>query len=61
MREQGRKLASLEDAFGKIQEETGIGSIEEMVTAFVSTEDRNYSVLTMVNDLNQEIEAAEVG
>jgi hypothetical protein len=60
VKEQSRKLAQLEGAFGQIQAETGIGSIEEMVSAFVSTEDRNYAVLTMVNDLNREIEAAEV-
>ncbi len=60
VKEQSRKLAQLEGAFGKIQEETGIGSIEEMVSAFVSTEDRNYAVLTMINDLNREIESAEV-
>jgi len=35
------------------QESTGITTIDEMVTAFVTSEDRNYAVLTMINDLNQ--------
>lgn len=60
VKEQSAKLAHLEDAFAKIQEETGIQTIDEMVTAFVQTEDRNYSVLMMINDLNREIETAEV-
>jgi hypothetical protein len=35
------------------QESTGITTIDEMVAAFVTSEDRNYAVLTMINDLNQ--------
>lgn len=35
------------------QESTGITTIDEMVTAFVTAEDRNYAILTMINDLNQ--------
>jgi len=35
------------------QESTGITTIDEMVSAFVTSEDRNYAVLTMINDLNQ--------
>jgi hypothetical protein len=53
VKEQSAKLAELEEAFGKIQESTGISTIDEMVNAFVQTEDRNYAILTMINDLNR--------
>lgn len=43
-----------------LQEATGIASIEEMVAAFVAAEDRNYALLSMINDCNKEIHASEV-
>lgn len=58
--QQGRELQRFEDAFAQIQEETGIRTIDEMVTEFVSSEDQNFSLITMINELNQEIEAMEV-
>ena len=53
VKDQASKLAELEKAFGTIQESTGIATIDEMVAAFVATEDRNYAILTMINDLNR--------
>jgi len=53
VREQRAKLAALEDSFARIQESTGIQSIDDMVASFVAAEDRNYALLTMINDLNR--------
>lgn len=58
--EQSARLASLEEAFGAIAARTSISTIEEMVNAFSAAEDRNYAIISMINDLNAEIEASEV-
>jgi len=57
---QGQELQRFEDAFAQIQAETGIRTIDEMVTEFVAAEDQNFSLITMINELNQEIEGLEV-
>jgi chromosome segregation ATPase len=53
------KVAKFEDTFTKIQTETKITSIDELVTKFVTSEDQNFSLFNYVNDLNTEIEKLE--
>ncbi len=35
------------------QEETGIQTIEEMTVEFSTTEERNFSLINIINDLNR--------
>merc|ERR1739848_358181 len=49
-----------EQAFATIKSTTGISDIEEIVKIFVKLEERNYSLLTYVNQLNREIESIEM-
>ncbi|CAE7941321.1 ODA1, partial [Symbiodinium sp. KB8] len=58
--DQSEQLAKYEDAFRKIQEETGISTIDEMVSEFLQAEDHNFSLINMINELNKELEALEV-
>lgn len=46
-------------AFATIKQATGIELIEEIVKIFVSLESKNFSLLTYVNHMNQEIEGLE--
>jgi hypothetical protein len=42
-----------------VQAATGITHVEELVAAFVSAEDHNFSMFNYVNELNQEAEKLE--
>lgn len=53
------KVHTYDEAFAKIQEATGIGNIDELVTAFINAEDQNFTLFNYVNDLNKEIEKLE--
>lgn len=59
LQRQRKRVHELEDAFGKIQRETGIESVDAMVEAFVESEERNFSVITMINELHKEAEGLE--
>jgi len=49
-----------EQAFATIKSSTQIHEIDEIVRIFVELEQRNFSLLTYVNQLNREIEAIEI-
>ena len=53
------KVQTYDEAFAKIQEATGIGNIDELVTAFINAEDQNFTLFNYVNELNKEIEKLE--
>merc|ERR1719359_713972 len=55
-----KNIEVFEQAFATIKSTTGISEIEEIVKIFVSLEQRNFSLLTYVNQLNREIEATEL-
>uniref|UniRef100_A0A0G4FF30 ODAD1 central coiled coil region domain-containing protein n=1 Tax=Chromera velia CCMP2878 TaxID=1169474 RepID=A0A0G4FF30_9ALVE len=59
IREQQRAIEVFEEAFATIKSTTGISDIEEIVKIFVKLEERNFSLLTFVNQVNREIEAVE--
>ena len=54
-----RNVNIIEDAFAQIKQQTGISSIEEIVTTFIKAEDQNYSLYNYVNTLNTEIDLVE--
>ena len=54
------KVQSYEEAFLKIQKQTGISDIDELVTKFIEAEDKNFSLFNFVNELNSEIERLEM-
>merc|ERR1719420_1269678 len=54
-----KNIEIFEQAFATIKSTTGISDIEEIVKIFVKLEERNFSLLTYVNQLNREIEALE--
>ncbi|GAQ83044.1 hypothetical protein KFL_001330270 [Klebsormidium nitens] len=53
------QVQSYEEAFEKIHQATGIQDIDELVTMFISAEDKNFSLFNYVNELNQELEKLE--
>eukprot|EP00948_MAST-09A_sp_MAST-9A-sp1_P000698 g698.t1 len=53
------KASSYGDAFRQICEQTGIKTLEEMVSRFTKIEDKNYSLLKEINNLKAEEEAKE--
>ena len=53
------KPVAYDEVFAKIQAATGITHVEELVAAFVSAEDHNFSMFNYVNELNQEAEKLE--
>merc|ERR1712072_741332 len=55
-----KNIEVFEQAFATIKSTTGISEIEEIVKIFVKLEERNFSLLTYVNQLNREIEATEL-
>merc|ERR1719253_1897634 len=59
IRQHQKNIEVFEQAFATIKSTTGISDIEEIVKIFVSLEQRNFSLLTYVNNLNREIEAFE--
>merc|ERR1719261_696081 len=59
IRQHQKNIEVFEQAFATIKSTTGISEIEEIVKIFVSLEERNFSLLTYVNQLNREIESFE--
>lgn len=59
VREQKLALVKYEEAFARIQEGTGIRTIDEMVLAFSEAEDQSFSLVTMINEIAREIEEAD--
>merc|ERR1719387_1702091 len=55
-----KNIEIFEQAFATIKSTTGISEIEEIVKIFVKLEERNFSLLTYVNQLNRKIEATEL-
>jgi hypothetical protein len=60
LKRQTERVQAYEEAFAKIQQETGIESIEKMVTEFIQAEDDNFSLFNMINGLNRKMEELEV-
>eukprot|EP00753_Platysulcus_tardus_P002512 PLAT11667.1.p2 GENE.PLAT11667.1~~PLAT11667.1.p2 ORF type:complete len:544 (+),score=315.12 PLAT11667.1:66-1697(+) len=60
LKRQTEKVQTYEEAFAKIQKETGIESIEEMVNAFIEAEEKNFTLFNVINELNSEIETLEL-
>merc|ERR1719343_767876 len=54
-----KNIEVFEQAFATIKSSTGISDIEEIVKIFISLEQRNFSLLTYVNNLNRDIESLE--
>lgn len=54
-----RNVNIIEDAFAQIKQQTGISSIEEIVTTFIKADEQNYSLYNYVNLLNSEIDMIE--
>jgi hypothetical protein len=50
----------IDQAFATIKSTTGISNIDEIVRIFVALEQRNYSLLTFVNQLNRDIESTDI-
>merc|ERR1719401_1552264 len=59
IRQHQKNIEVFEQAFATIKSTTGISDIEEIVKIFVGLEQRNFSLLTYVNNLNREIEYFE--
>jgi hypothetical protein len=53
------KVLSYEEAFGKIEEATGIRDIDKLVENFIVAEDRNFKMFKFVNQQAEEIETLE--
>lgn len=49
----------IRDVFEEIQKTTGIGTIEEIVTTFIKSEEQNYSLYNYANNLGQECDSYE--
>eukprot|EP00927_Polykrikos_kofoidii_P072219 TRINITY_DN68362_c0_g1_i1.p1 TRINITY_DN68362_c0_g1~~TRINITY_DN68362_c0_g1_i1.p1 ORF type:complete len:616 (-),score=138.52 TRINITY_DN68362_c0_g1_i1:325-2172(-) len=60
IRKQQKNIEVFEQAFATIKSTTGIHEIEEIEKIFMSLEQRNFSLLTYVNQLNREIEQMEI-
>lgn len=59
IRQHQKTIEVFEQAFATIKSTTGISDIEEIVKIFLSLEQRNFSLLTYVNELNRMIESFE--
>jgi len=57
IRQHQKNIEVFEQAFSTIKSTTGISDIEEIVKIFVVLEQRNFSLLTYVNELNSSIES----
>jgi hypothetical protein len=60
LRRQSDRLLKIEESWNKIMEETEINSIDDIVAEFIRTEEENFSMFNMINELNREMEALEV-
>lgn len=54
-----RNVKIIQDAFEQIREQTGINSIEEIVTTFIKAEEQNYTLFNYVNKLNSDIDTID--
>jgi chromosome segregation ATPase len=54
-----RNVKVVEDAFEQIKEQTGIDSIDDIVSTFIKAEEQNTSLYNYVNELNSEIDILE--
>ena len=54
-----KNVKIIEDAFEQITEQTGISSIDEIVTTFIKAEEQNYSLYNYVNILNSDIDTID--
>merc|ERR1740127_27833 len=59
IRQHQKNIEVFDQAFATIKSTTGIAEIEEIIKIFVSLEQRNFSLLTYVNNLNRDIESLE--
>lgn len=55
-----KNIEVFEQAFATIKSSTGISDIEEIVKIFIALEQRNFSLLTFVNEVNRDIENIEI-
>merc|ERR1712228_482160 len=55
-----KNIEVFEQAFNTIKSSTGISDIEEIVKIFIMLEQRNFSLLTYVNNLNRDIETLDI-
>lgn len=55
-----KNIEVFDQAFATIKSSTGIMDIDEIVKIFVNIEERNFSLLTYVNQLNRDIESIEM-
>jgi len=55
-----KNIEVFEQAFATIKSSTGISDIEEIEKIFITLEQRNFSLLTYVNQLNRDIESIEI-
>ena len=53
------QLALYEEAFKQIKKATGMTDIDDLVTAFIAAEDKNFSLFNFVNELNKDQEKLE--
>ena len=60
LRRQAATLEKYESSFASIQQQTSIDRIESMVSEFLSADEQNYSMITLINDHAKEIEELEV-
>merc|ERR1740123_921456 len=60
IRQHQKNIEVFEQAFSTIKSSTGISDIEEIVKIFIALEQRNFSLLTYVNQLNREIESIDI-
>jgi hypothetical protein len=51
-----KHIKVVEDAFKQIKQATGIPSVEEIVTAFIKSQEQNYQIYSYMNNLNSEID-----
>lgn len=54
-----KNIQILESAFENIKEATGMASIDEIVTAFIKSEEQNYELCKYMNNLSSEIDQLE--
>ena len=54
-----KHIKVVEDAFKQIKQATGIPSVEEIVTAFIKSQEQNYQIYSYMNNLNSEIDTLE--
>ena len=58
-KEIARKMKLFEDAFKKMEEETGYSDVEKILKIFVEAEEHNYSLFSHVNELTKDIQRLE--